>query len=281
MVLTEILRIRGLDPSKQIVKVVRHEDKSVNMREFTRNELEIYQCHQGKRVFDGVEHVVSFMAEERGLAKLLCVYRVENPKALSPSVVSTTNPELRRSIRSALYYYDLRREPEFSDLENRVVIKWTGAYINWQQRLHPQKDKPVVQILPLGREKAFSQYGDILLTYDALCRIVQFPDANADWHTALSSTAGVYLIVDTISGSLYVGSASGEQGILGRWRHYARDGHGGNKKLKALLAEHPNRQQRFQYCILRTLSRSLARAEVVKVEQEFKKKFGKLACALN
>jgi hypothetical protein len=281
MKLIELLRLRGIDANKSKIKVVRHEDKRVNVHEFSRKELEIYQNHQGKRVFDGVDYIASFIGEERGLAKLLGVYRVNTPNAIRPPRPSTLSPALRRSIRTAHFYYDLRAVSNFRDLEDRLVVKWTGGYINWVQELLPPKDKPVVQILPEGREKAFSQYGDVLLTYGELCRIVRYPDANADWHTALSSTAGVYLIVDRISGRLYIGSASGHQGILGRWRQYVKNGHGGNKKLKVLLEQRPNREKHFQYCILRTLSRSLTRGEVVTVEQEFKKKFGKIACALN
>jgi hypothetical protein len=280
MFLTELLRLRGLDPSQHSVKVVRHEDSRVNIHKFTRSEFEIYQNHQSKRVFDGVDYVVSFIGEERGLARLVGVYRVNTPNAVRPPKLSVPNAELRRSIKRAPLHYDLRPLPQFKDFEDRVVVKWTGAHINWVQKILP-RDKPVVQILPLGREKAFTQYGDVFLTYDELCRIVRYSDANADWHTALSSTAGVYLIVDSRSGRLYIGSASGESGILGRWRQYAKDGHGGNKKLKALLTGHSNLQQHFQYSILRTLSRSLTRTEVVRVEQDFKNKFGKLACALN
>jgi hypothetical protein len=121
----------------------------------------------------------------------------------------------------------------------------------------------------------------VLLSFDDLYRIVAYPDANADWHTALSSTAGVYLIVDKRSGRMYVGSASGKKGILGRWAQYARDGHGSNAKLKHLLEQHPNRQKEFQYFILQTLSRSLSRSEVVAFEEAFKKKLGRLACSLN
>lgn len=280
MLLSELLTLRGLDPTKHSVKVARHEDSRVNLHKFDRKELEIYQNHQSRPVFGRADYLVSFIGEERGLARLLGVYKVNTPIAIRPPKLSVPNVELRRSIMHALLYYDLQPLAQFKDFEDRVVVRWTGAHINWVQKLLPQ-DKPVVQILPLGRQKAFTQYGDVFLTYDELCRIVQYPDANADWHTALSSTAGVYLIVDGRSGRLYIGSASGERGILGRWRQYARDGHGGNKKLKALLAGHTNRKQHFQYSILRTLSRSLTRTEVVKVEQDFKKKFGKLACALN
>jgi hypothetical protein len=119
------------------------------------------------------------------------------------------------------------------------------------------------------------------LRYDKLCQLLKYPDANADWYIALGSTAGVYLIVDTSSGEMYVGSASGKKGLLGRWRMYAKNGHGGNKKLKELLEKQPGQQEHFQYCILQTLSRSLSRKEVIEYEQRFKQKLGRRACSLN
>jgi hypothetical protein len=278
MMLSELLRLRGIDPRTHKIKVVRHQDSRVDLRKFSRKELEIYQSHQDHPIFDGVDYVVSFIGAERGLARMLGVYRVNTPKGVRPPKLAISNRALKRTTNTR-YYYDLRRDTRFKDWEERVVIKWTGAYVQWQQWLPP--DKPVVQVLPKGRREPFHQYSDVLLSFDDLSRIVANPDANADWHTALSSTAGVYLIVDKRSGRLYVGSASGERGILGRWAQYARNGHGGNDKLKHLLAQHPNRQKHFQYCILQTLSRSWSRREVIAVEQAFKQKLGKLACSLN
>ena len=45
---------------------------------------------------------------------------------------------------------------------------------------------------------------------------------------------GVYLITDTSNGKMYVGSAYGENMILGRWKSYVKTGHGGNEGLKGL-----------------------------------------------
>jgi hypothetical protein len=39
---------------------------------------------------------------------------------------------------------------------------------------------------------------------------------------------GIYLITDSSNGKQYVGKADGTERILGRWKNYASDGHGGN-----------------------------------------------------
>ncbi len=52
------------------------------------------------------------------------------------------------------------------------------------------------------------------------------------WKTALRQWRGVYYIFDEKAGKGYVGSACGEENILGRWLNYAASGDGGNKKLR-------------------------------------------------
>ena len=73
----------------------------------------------------------------------------------------------------------------------------------------------------------------------------------ATWHGALANIKGVYLVTDTVTGKLYVGKASGEAGIWQRWCDYAKNGHGGNKELIAVLNENGSDYMRnFQYSIL-------------------------------
>jgi hypothetical protein len=69
-----------------------------------------------------------------------------------------------------------------------------------------------------------------------------------DWKTALENQKGVYLITDVESGKRYVGSAYGENMLLGRWKNYVENGHGGNKDLKELDFEYI--KANFRYSIL-------------------------------
>ncbi|MEI2420593.1 GIY-YIG nuclease family protein, partial [Arthrospira platensis SPKY2] len=57
------------------------------------------------------------------------------------------------------------------------------------------------------------------------------------WKTALSSVKGVYVITDTSNGKLYIGSAYSVESIWHRWSEYTKNGHGGNKQLKALIEQ--------------------------------------------
>jgi hypothetical protein len=54
----------------------------------------------------------------------------------------------------------------------------------------------------------------------------------------LQNQKGVYLITDISNGKMYVGSAYGENMILGRWESYVKTYHGGNVGLKKLNDDH-------------------------------------------
>src|SRR5207245_9343273 len=101
-----------------------------------------------------------------------------------------------------------------------------------------------------------------------------------EWRARLAAVAGVYLILATTTGALYIGSACGTEGIWGRWAAYARDGHGGNMLLKELLAADPAYPAAFSYSILQILPKTFAREEVLEWERRYKEKLGSRAKGL-
>lgn len=94
----------------------------------------------------------------------------------------------------------------------------------------------------------------------------------ASWKGALSNSAGVYVITDTATGKLYVGSATGEGGIWARWSQYAVNGHGGNKDLKKLLkAEGADYARHFQYAVLEIADTHTSADDVLARESHWKR----------
>ena len=95
----------------------------------------------------------------------------------------------------------------------------------------------------------FPGYNSVSVTYSKLKLIVS---QNLDtWRGALSNMKGVYLITDLKTGKLYVGSATGNDGLWQRWCAYAASGHGANKDLKRVLGERCARYvENFQYSLL-------------------------------
>ena len=93
----------------------------------------------------------------------------------------------------------------------------------------------------------------------------------ASWRAALSNVAGVYLISDPEVGKLYVGSATGERGIWGRWCTYA-DGHGNTRALEELVSkEGTARARSFRFSILEIADVHASADEVLQREAHWKR----------
>ncbi len=106
-------------------------------------------------------------------------------------------------------------------------------------------DCEVVQILPDTFDNdIFPGYDKVNISWNELSRVM----TKEGWKTALQNQKGVYLITDISNGKMYVGSAYGENMILGRWQSYVRIGHGGNVELKKLNFDHI--KTTFRYSIL-------------------------------
>ena len=111
-----------------------------------------------------------------------------------------------------------------------------------------------MEVLELKREKVkveFPGYDNVNVTWRELKSLIETPA----WKTALENQKAVYLIVDTKTGKKYVGSAYGDNMLLGRWRNYIANGHGGNKLLKPLDFEYI--KENFKYSILEIFKSSI------------------------
>lgn len=115
----------------------------------------------------------------------------------------------------------------------------------------------------------FPGYENVQIKFDLLKTIIAKEESS--WKTALSNLKGVYLISDTLTGKLYVGSAYGEDAFWNRWADYSKDGHGGNKDLKRVISEKGiEYAANFQYSILETRSKNVEDNEIIKRESYWK-----------
>ncbi len=94
-----------------------------------------------------------------------------------------------------------------------------------------------------------------------------------DWRGALENAKGVYLITDTHTGKLYVGSAYGDRGVWSRWREYSETGHGGNAELRKLLEDCTLDYCReyFRFSLLESLSARMADDTIIERESHWKR----------
>jgi len=85
----------------------------------------------------------------------------------------------------------------------------------------------------------------------------------------------VYLIKYKKDGRLYVGSAYGQGGILGRWSAYAKSGHAGNKLLKDLDP------YEFEFSVLEISPATMSEDDVILRENRWKECLGTREFGLN
>jgi hypothetical protein len=119
----------------------------------------------------------------------------------------------------------------------------------------------------------FPGYERVNISWEELIRVI----GKASWKSALENQKGVYLIIDTNNGKMYVGSAYGDKMILGRWMAYANTGHGGNKELKELTFDYIKKH--FKYSILDVFKSTIEDKIIIQRENWWKdvlqtRKFG-------
>lgn len=274
MNIVELLKLRGLDTGKRI-KLVRHQDRRYDLYElWTTGHLETYQACQSKPILD-CDYMVSFIGLPNSKARLYGVYRILSRSRVADTVLPRSYPI---SENPEHWFYQLEKEQGFEDLEERVVIAWGQSTRSWHQWL---TEKEVVEVLPTGYARPFPGYLDFVLNFDEMSRIFSHPEANREWQSALSNVAGVYLIMQPSTGAQYIGSASGADGIYGRWLNYSITGHGGNQMLKAICEGSNSPYREFRFSILRTLPKSLTKKEIIEYENFYKRKLGSRAHGLN
>ncbi len=170
------------------------------------------------------------------------------------------------------YLYRTDLLPGQEDLIGRVIVRYKrefrASYIKGHRFGHLLE---VAEIKPQRITiEPFPGHNRVVLPHVRLCTIVQQQEAS--WKSALSSVKGVYLIADSKTGMLYVGSATGSDGIWQRWVGYADSGHGGNKELKALLGRKGEKYARnFHYSILEIADFHATDDEIKEREQHWKR----------
>lgn len=136
--------------------------------------------------------------------------------------------------------------------QSQTMIRLANSVIN---------DCEVEQILPdIFDNDIFPGYDKVNVSWDELSRVIE----KSTWKTALQNQKGVYLITDTSNAKKYVGSAYGENMILGRWQSYVSYGHGGNVGLKNLSFDYIKKN--FRYSILDIYKSTIA--DLVIIERE-------------
>ncbi len=264
--------------NKKSVKLVFHPTSEYDLLTFFRQKqiqkVEAYQREQRKHIFENCEHIISFLQNGPSRALFFGIYHIDGYRTHDnpPENFSKNFPEMQW--RPGSWWYDMTRLDCMSELVGRLVVDWGASSRAWHQWLRRDASKGIIEILPRRLQFEFPGFDNLILSHKELKEMIDDPASYHDWHKVLESVGGVYLIVDTKSGSQYVGGAYGVDGFLGRWRAYAKNGHGGNKEL-----EKYEDFSKFQFSILHICSKS--QKVVCNYETMFKEKLESRVHGLN
>ena len=142
--------------------------------------------------------------------------------------------------------YEYEDLPEYEKYVGRLIVKFKNKVQTMIRNAESVIDDCLVsQILPETFDNdLFPGYDKVNISWDELRRVIE----KDNWKTALQNQKGVYLMTDISNGKKYVGSAYGQNMILGRWKSYIKNGNGDNKELKVLPFNHIKKN--FKYTIL-------------------------------
>ncbi len=200
----------------------------------------------------------------------ICLVRIEGDMWLLTTVKEVTR-DLDVQDGISFEGEELERVSEFF---GRVVVRY-HKYHQGQDRMYDSiaDELEVTQVLPdVFDDDDFPGYDNVCLSYPMLRRIID--SGRSDWKAALENQKAVYVLTDTATGKLYVGSATSENGmLLQRWKAYADNGHGGNKELCELVDEKgfDYVKDNFQYSIIENFNARVDDLRILERESYWKK----------
>lgn len=263
--LVDLLNIHKADYTKyKIHFATGSDDKMKPYNKFLLGEFKEWQEQQTNKNFNR-QYVISLIYYSKNIWMFGGVYEIEqNPKPITKESWTgwKYNSKLlnieQDMIGRTFFYYkkEFRNSYPGLDLQSQSEMNPSEMYIS-----HILDKKVSLTDFP-----GFDQ---VNINYETLKLIVD--DNIQSWKSVLSNVKGIYLIVDTITGKQYVGSAYGDDCIWHRWANYADNGHGGNKQLKELLSINgTNYKYNFKYSVLEVCNMSLGNEYIISRENHWK-----------
>jgi len=264
-----ILRAEGIDPTT--VRLLRHQDTRrgaptpYRLWRADDGRFETYQSIQRRNLFPVGSFLASFVATPANETLFVGLYVVENVGPIPPN---TVDPVDTAHDLSGFYWLATKSDARLDDYTARLVIDWGSGFRTWAQ-LAGRQEKPVVEIRSKFEEPAFPGFMPFVT------RLSEIEALPKGWADALQASRGVYLLTCPMTKEQYVGSASGSEGFLGRWRDYVQTGHGGNVGLKS------RDPSDYQVAILEVAGSAVTTDDVLRMEHRWKAKLQSVEMGLN
>jgi len=279
----DLLQAQEIDPAA--VLVLRHRPHEPTLRKvlpwFAAEKPEVfnaYQQTQGPKLekvmqsMAGSGYVASFLGQTSGFALFIGLYAIRGSRELTfdqywkiPAYLELNTHGLqgwRERRDGTQWWFDLALTPFYEQWRGKLIVTWPPPERSWWRRAH-RNTIPISAVLEESALRPqMPDWRDIVLTWNELQVLP------SSWRTALAHWRGIYYIVDATDGKGYVGSAYGDDNLLGRWTNYADRGHGGNVQLRSREPEN------FRFSILERLSPDMESADVIRREASWKQRIG-------
>ena len=276
--LNDLLIAEGIDPAQ--VLVMRHRPKEPRLNRVLPwlasdkpDVFNAYQQTQGERVERAVlsaRYIASFLGREPGKALFVGIYEIGASRSLTfkeywrvPAYVEMKAfgmQGLKAGERRSVLWFDLRLTKHCADWKGKLVVQWPPPERSWWRRAHRNE----MQVFAIHEDSALvapmKNWREIAFSWEELAVLPR------PWRAALSQWRGIYYIFDSSAGKGYVGSAYGQFNLLGRWKGYAKLGHGGNRLLR------DRDPHSFRFSILERVSPDMNRDDVIRLESTWKER---------
>lgn len=270
-----MIELAGLDPAE--VLIVRHAPVEKALKQVLpwlvveRPDLFLaYQRIQWRtleKAMTKAKYVASFVGQAAGEATFAGIYRIGDWEELDGEGYRSFpgNAELealgmsgRTEDMPNCLAFELDALNHYTDWIGKLVIAWPKPHQQWWR--WAARGSFMIQQVSANSlfVRGMPRWHDLVLSWRELQAL---PPA---WRSALAQWRGIYFIYDAARGAGYVGAAYGEENILGRWRDYARSGHGGNVALRGSVATD------LRFSILQRTSPDLDVADVIALEASWK-----------
>jgi hypothetical protein len=236
--LNDILRLPILDKVKIRLNLSNNSWNALKLYHDNPNQLLIGNFHNSekRKWFKENDIVIGLAQIENDDWLLIDISRITRSynklfDGVSPSNINT--------------FYEHEKLENFEKYFGRLIVQFHKYQAFVTLKGNKIDDFVVKEILPNSLDNdLFPGYDKVNISWSELNRVIE----KDTWKTVLQNQKGVYLLTDISNGKTYVGSAYGQNMILGRWTSYVKTRHGGNKGLKALTSDHI--KENFRYSIL-------------------------------
>ncbi len=237
-----------------------------------------YQQTQGEKVERVMEankgrgYIASFIGHEAGKALFVGLYSIAGSKPLShkqfwqvPAYAEMKAFGMKgwyvvEAGRPQVLWFDLVPADFYSHWKGKLVVGWPGPERAWW-RWADRNEFTVLSVLEdSALDAAMPAWDEIELAWEELAVLP------TRWKSALAQWRGIYYIFDTSDAKGYVGSAYGNDNLLGRWLSYAASGHGGNQLLRR------RDPHNFRFTILQRVSPDMEASDVIRLEGTWKQR---------